>query len=529
MCTSNKQSLEISYNDIKNTNPTLATWIAFEPMIIFPYLNRTAYQLACKQYPSYANIHPEVFVKIKELPIKDNLRELRHIHLNKLINIVGVITKRNQVLNQLKRISCRCQRCGELQGPFYASSISEINFGSCGSCQSKGPFYIDKERTVYRNHQTITVQELPHDVPPGRIPRQKDVILLGDNIEVARPGDAVQIIGVYMNKYSLNLNVKQGFPVFNTVIEANSIKRTEEAEYVNDESAKDMEDAFKQLSKRPNLEQDIMNSLAPSIYGHDDIKKALTFALFGGVERVYEGTHRIRGDINVLLLGDPGTAKSQFLKSVQKVFARCIYTTGKGASGVGLTASVKKDFGTGDWVLEAGALVLADKGICLIDEFDKMNENDRTSIHEAMEQQSISISKAGIVASLRARCSVIAAANPIGGTYRSDKSFKDNVDLSDPILSRFDILCVVKDDVDEKIDHYLSTFVINSHIKNHPTNQQLLKINEVNGNEVYRVETLEEPNSGSTPIDINLLKNYIKYARDRCQPTLSSQNSELLK
>lgn len=449
MCTSNKQSIEISYNDIKNTNPTLATWIAFEPMIIFPYLNRTAYQLACKQYPSYASIHPEVFVKIKDLPIKDNLRELRHIHLNKLINIIGVITKRNQVLNQLKKITCRCQRCGELQGPFYASSISEINFGACGSCQSKGPFYIDKERTVYRNHQTITVQELPHDVPPGRIPRQKDVILLGDNIEVARPGDAVQIIGVYMNKYSLNLNVKQGFPVFNTVIEANSIKRTEEAEYVNDESAKDMEEAFKQLSKRVNLEEDIMNSLAPSIYGHDNIKRALSYALFGGVEKVFEGTHRIRGDINVLILGDPGTAKSQFLKSVQKVFARCIYTTGKGASGVGLTASVKKDHGTGDWVLEAGALVLADKGICLIDEFDKMNENDRTSIHEAMEQQSISISKAGIVASLRARCSVIAAANPISGTYRSDKSFKDNVDLSDPILSRFDILCVVKDDVNE--------------------------------------------------------------------------------
>ena len=150
-----------------------------------------------------------------------------------------------------------------------------------------------------------------------------------------------------------------------------------------------------------------------------------------------------------MLLGDPGIAKSQFLKSVQKVFHRCIYTTGKGASAVGLTASVKRDFQTSEWKLEAGALVLADKGICLIDEFDKMNEHDRTSIHEAMEQQSISISKAGIVTSLRARCSVIAAANPLQGRYNSQLSFNDNVDLSDPILSRFDILNVVKDEVNE--------------------------------------------------------------------------------
>jgi DNA replication licensing factor MCM2 len=145
--------------------------------------------------------------------------------------------------------------------------MSEIHLGACNSCQSKGPFYIDKERTIYRNHQTITVQELPHEVPPGRIPRQKDVVLLGDNIELARPGDAVQIIGVYMNRYSLNLNIKQGFPVFNTIIEANSIIRIEDSDS-KDDNEKDGEDHFKQLSKRPNLEQDIINSIAPSIYGH---------------------------------------------------------------------------------------------------------------------------------------------------------------------------------------------------------------------------------------------------------------------
>ena len=200
--------------------------------------------------------------------------------------------------------------------------------------------------------------------------------------------------------------------------------------------------------------------------------------MFGGVSKIIkedtkgskeqETIHNIRGDINVLVLGDPGTAKSQFLKSIQKVFHRCIYTTGKGASGVGLTASVKKDISTNEWKLEAGALVLADKGICLIDEFDKMSDQDRTSIHEAMEQQTISISKAGIVTSLRARCSVIAAANPIQGRYNSQLSFADNIELGPTILSRFDITCIVKDEINEEVDHDLSTFVLNSHLENHP-------------------------------------------------------------
>jgi DNA replication licensing factor MCM2 len=208
--------------------------------------------------------------------------------------------------------------------------------------------------------------------------------------------------------------------------------------------------------------------VAPSIYGHKFIKRALSLAMFGGMPKDVGGKHKIRGDINVLILGDPGTAKSQFLKYVEKTYHRVVYTTGKGASAVGLTAGVHKDPITKEWVLEGGALVLADKGVCLIDEFDKMNDKDRTSIHEAMEQQSISISKAGIVTSLQARCSVIAAANPIKGNYNSSLNFNDNVDLTDPILSRFDILSVVKDEPNEEKDDLLATFVINSHMRSHP-------------------------------------------------------------
>ena len=222
------------------------------------------------------------------------------------------------------------------------------------------------------------------------------------------------------------------------------------------------------LARDERIRKRIIKSIAPSIYGHEDIKTALALSLFGGVSKDIKRKHRIRGDINVLLLGDPGTAKSQFLKYVEKTAHRSVYTTGQGASAVGLTASVRKDPVTREWTLEGGALVLADKGVCMIDEFDKMNDADRTSIHEAMEQQSISISKAGIVTTLQARCAIIAAANPIRGRYNPTIPFQQNVELTEPILSRFDVLCVVKDSVDPVKDELLAKFVVGSHLRSHP-------------------------------------------------------------
>lgn len=221
------------------------------------------------------------------------------------------------------------------------------------------------------------------------------------------------------------------------------------------------------LARDDRIRKRIIKSIAPSIYGHEDIKTAIALSLFGGVSKDVKKM-RIRGDINVLLLGDPGTAKSQFLKYVEKTAHRSVFATGQGASAVGLTASVRKDPITREWTLEGGALVLADKGTCLIDEFDKMNDSDRTSIHEAMEQQSISISKAGIVTTLQARCAIIAAANPIRGRYNPTIPFQQNVELTEPILSRFDVLCVVKDAADPVVDELLAKFVVGSHLRNHP-------------------------------------------------------------
>ena len=276
-----------------------------------------------------------------------------------------------------------------------------------------------------------------------------------------------EVTGVYRNNFDASLNSKNGFPVFSTIIEANHVNKKEDlfaAFRLTEEDEREM----RNLARDSRIRKRIIKSIAPSIYGHEDIKTAIALSLFGGVPKDINHKHRIRGDINVLLLGDPGTAKSQFLKYVEKTAHRSVFATGQGASAVGLTASVRKDPITREWTLEGGALVLADKGTCLIDEFDKMNDADRTSIHEAMEQQSISISKAGIVTSLQARCAIIAAANPTRGRYNPTIPFQQNVELTEPILSRFDVLCVVKDNVDPVMDELLARFVVGSHLRSHP-------------------------------------------------------------
>lgn len=553
MCKSNKQSLEVDFSHIASTNNKIAMLLIENPQTLIKIFNDAALDLVCEIYPQYSNIFSEIFVRIKDLPIVDSLRDLRYNHINNLIKVVGVITKRSGVFPQMKKINFFCEKCGEKKGPVYFNGSDDINIGSCQICGSKGPFRIDVEETLYRNYQKITIQESPGTVPPGRIPRYKEVIVTNDLVDSVRPGDLVEVIGIYITRFEISVNIKHSFPVFSTYIEAVNVRRINEIG--ENELTDDDKFEIKKLGKNPNIASIIFNSIAPSIYGHEFVKKALSVAMFGGMSKDVQGKHRIRGDINVLILGDPGLGKSQFLKYVNKVFHRSVYTTGKGASAVGLTAGVHKDPVTREWVLEGGALVLADKGICLIDEFDKMNDQDRTSIHEAMEQQSISISKAGIVTSLLARCSVIAAANPIKGRYNERDNFSDNVDLTEPILSRFDILCVVKDQIDIENDSNLSTFVINSHISSHKefcsendddknvllkymakdgtyldnlfekdgkvSDKVLANIEKVNAtNKIHQLVVHE----GKEAMSQETLRKYIMYARQHCHPKLSDIN-----
>ena len=387
---------------------------------------------------------------------------------------------------------------------------------------SLGPFEINMQQTLYKNYQRITIQESPGKVSAGRLPRSKDAILMGDLCDICKPGDEIELTGVYSNSYDSSLNTKNGFPIFATVIIANHIVRNDEKGETDRMTDDDIK-AITQLSKDERIGERIIASIAPSVFGHDDIKRALALSLFGGVSKNPQDKHKVRGDINVLLCGDPGTAKSQFLKYVQNIAPRAVFSTGQGASAVGLTAYVQRSQLTKEWTLEAGALVLADKGVCLIDEFDKMNDQDRTSIHEAMEQQTISISKAGIVTCLQARCAVMAAANPIGGRYDSSMTFSENVDLTEPILSRFDILCVVKDTVDPVADEHLARFVVASHMVSHPRSDQ-----SDTDNMKKTEETLAATSNlaGVEKIPQELLRKYILYAREKIHPKLHQMDQE---
>ncbi|XP_070557526.1 DNA replication licensing factor mcm2-like [Ptychodera flava] len=516
MCENNKESLVVDYNMLASEEQVLAYFLPEAPAETLKIFDEAAKEVVLSMFPQYDRIAKEIHVRIAELPLVEELRSLRQLHLNQLIRTSGVVTSSTGILPQLNMIKYDCMKCNFILGPFYQNQNQEVKPGSCPECQSTGPFEINMEQTVYQNYQRITIQESPGKVAAGRLPRSKDAILLADLVDCCKPGDELELTGIYHNNYDGSLNTSNGFPVFATVIEANHITRKDDKMAVGSLTDEDVK-TIVALSKDERISERVFASIAPSIYGHEDIKRALALALFGGEPKNPGQKHKVRGDINVLICGDPGTAKSQFLKYVEKTAPRAVFTTGQGASAVGLTAYVERNPVSREWTLEAGALVLADKGVCLIDEFDKMNDADRTSIHEAMEQQSISISKAGIVTSLQARCSIMAASNPIGGRYNPSLTFAENVDLTEPILSRFDCLCVVRDTVDVVEDELLARFVTDSHIRHHPSNNHNDKDTPLP----------ELPSSfGVEKIPQDLLKKYLIYAKEKVHPKLHQMDQD---
>lgn len=525
----NAESLEVSYAQLTDSKAILAFFLANAPAEVLKLFDEVAMDVVLLHYPDYERIHSEIHVRIYDLPLNYSLRQLRQQHLNSLVRVSGVVTRRTGVFPQLKYVKFDCTKCGVTLGPFQQESNVEVKITYCQNCQSRGPFTLNSEKTVYRNYQKLTLQESPGTVPAGRLPRHREVILLWDLIDKAKPGEEIEVTGIYRNNYDAQLNNRNGFPVFATILEANNVIKTHD-QLAGFRLTEEDEHEIRALSRDPQIVEKIINSIAPSIYGHTDIKTAVALSLFGGVAKTTKGAHHVRGDINVLLLGDPGTAKSQVLKYVEKTAHRAVFATGQGASAVGLTASVRRDPLTSEWTLEGGALVLADRGTCLIDEFDKMNDQDRTSIHEAMEQQTISISKAGIVTTLKARCGIIAAANPIGGRYNSTIPFSANVELTEPILSRFDILCVVRDTVDPSEDERLARFIVGSHSRSHPTSQsqQTQEDSMDVGADTQATETQSTSRSATKNGDIpqELLRKYILWAREHCMPKLGNLDED---
>ncbi|KAH7826436.1 DNA replication licensing factor MCM2 [Monocercomonoides exilis] len=518
----NKKSFEVDFQHLSDYSRILGAFLMFYPRQVLEIFDEVAMQMIA-QDDFYRRVTNVVNVRITNLVPETPLTKLRQQHLNTLISTTGVVTRRSAVFSQMINARFTCETCGAVLGPFAQIEKKPIKIKTCPSCNGKGPFRLNTEQTVFRNYQRVTLQESPNALEPGRLPRHKELILVNDLIDCCKPGEEIKVTGIYMNQYDVVLNKQYGFPVFTTQIEANHITvgtssrsgTGDDVEFTEEEK-REIED----LARDPNIAERVFHSFAPAIYGHEDLKRAVCLAMLGGVRKEIPG-HIVRGDINVLIVGDPATAKSQILKYVEKTGYRVVRTQGRGASAVGLTAAVRKDPSTGEWTLEGGAMVLANNGICIIDEFDKMNDKDRTSIHEAMEQQTISIAKAGIVAVLQARCAVIAAANPIHSRYDTSQTFLANVDLSEPILSRFDLLCVVKDNVDEDQDRRMARFIVKSHIMSHPnfTEEDASIIPHIDENDPSALlsssSTSSSSSSSSTfaPLAPDVLRRYIQYAR----------------
>lgn len=486
-----------------------------------------------------------------------NPRTLSSQHLNHMVSVEGIVTRCSLIRPKV----VRSVHYNEIKDKFHFREYQDQTMTNGVTTSSVYPQEDDDGNPLtteygfctYRDHQTISIQEMPERAPAGQLPRGVDVILDDDLVDQVKPGDRIQLVGIFRTLGNRNANHNSA--LFKTVVLANNVVllSSKSSGGVATASITDTDIRnINKVAKKKDLLGLLSQSLAPSIYGHDYVKKAILLMLLGGVEKNLENGTHLRGDINILMVGDPSTAKSQLLRFVLNTAPLAIATTGRGSSGVGLTAAVTTDKETGERKLEAGAMVMADRGVVCIDEFDKMSDVDRVAIHEVMEQQTVTIAKAGIHTSLNARCSVIAAANPIFGQYDPHKDPHRNIALPDSLLSRFDLLFVVTDDIEDARDRQVSEHVLRMHRyrqagteEGAPVREQTSQSLGVSANtqagsqrptDVYEkydamlhagvTRTLGRGSNKKTEIlSIPFMKKYIQYAK-RIKPVLSQEASD---
>lgn len=470
----------ISYNE------ELAHNLTNDPAYIIPLFEAAIKQ--CAQRIVFPH-NPEVELPPHQLLLHSSvshtsIRDLNATNVSHLVRIPGIVIGASTLSSKATLLSIQCRNCDHIQTLAVDGGFSGITLPrTCGRIKNPAqetgdpcpldPYFVVHENSQFIDQQILKLQEAPDQVPVGELPRH--ILISADRYLTNRvvPGSRCTIMGVFsiyqQNKGSKDNAVAIRNPYIRAVGISTDVDHT--ASGVVSFTDEEIQE-FEEMSRLPDLYERFTRCIAPSIYGNVDIKKAIACLLMGGSKKILPDGMRLRGDINVLLLGDPGTAKSQLLKFVEKVSPIAIYTSGKGSSAAGLTASVQRDTQTREFYLEGGAMVLADGGVVCIDEFDKMRDEDRVAIHEAMEQQTISIAKAGITTILNARTSVLAAANPIFGRYDDLKSPGENIDFQTTILSRFDMIFIVRDDHDRNRDERIAKHVMSIHMGNRGVEEQ---------------------------------------------------------
>lgn len=499
------QRLIVSINDLRRGNPERA-----KALLANSFEEVSAFQKALKEFvgsidATYAKETEDFFVGFEGSFGSKHVtpRTLTSRFLGNLVCLEGIVTSCSQVRPKIVKSVHYCPATMKTMERTYTDLTSLDAYPSTAAYPTQdedgNPLQTEFGECKFKDHQSLIVQEMPEKAPAGQLPRACDVILDNDLVDQVKPGDRIQIVG----SFRCLPKKEQGFTAgtFRTVIIANNVQLLSK-EVAPNITGEDVQKCKKFSKQKGDVFDILSKSLAPSIHGHLNVKKALLCMLLGGVEKHLDNGTRLRGDINVLLIGDPSVAKSQLLRYVLHSAPRAITTTGRGSSGVGLTAAVTSDRETGERQLEAGAMVLADRGVVCIDEFDKMSDIDRTAIHEVMEQGRVTISKAGIHARLNARCSVLAAANPVYGRYDPTKPPMENIGLQDSLLSRFDLLFVLLDKADVENDRKIADHVVRMHRYRSPKEQDGEVLSIAADAEVLTTKDLEggEDEDEETPI-----------------------------
>lgn len=507
----NEPYLTLNCAHLKEFNPILHRQLMNYPSEVIQIFDMAANEVFQDLYPEH---NEQLIISVRPFNMDKTvtIRSLTTQDIGKLITISGMITRSSSFIPEMIRAFFRCASCAfTREVPVESGRISEPHV--CTACNSKFCFELIHNRCKFIDRQIIKLQESPDDMPAGQTPATVALVACADLVDRVTPGDRVHITGVYRaHPVRILFHQRRLRSTYRTTLDVIHYRKVKSGR-LHDESltlrlTPERIDKLKALAKDDKIYERLANSLCPSIFGHIDVKKGVLLQLFGGTRKEAPGKYsdpklrHFRAEVNILLCGDPGTSKSQILQYVYKLVPRGHYTSGKGSSAVGLTAYVTRDIDTKQLVLQTGALVMCDGGICCIDEFDKMSDSTRSTLHEVMEQQTLSIAKAGIVCQLNARTSVLAAANPVSSEWDRKKTVIENVKLPDTLLSRFDLIFLLLDPNNVEYDRQLA--------------QHLISLNYGDDEGIGEI------------IDHGLLKDYLAYSRAYIQPKLTEEVGKIL-